>query len=277
MEIINHKKRNKKSGKNKSVQLWPHLRIDIKEEPHFLFVIALPYSGTTALAQVLNSANGSMLLQFRGEGQWLVPGMREDRWNPDKFIDWESVRSVWLQRVALVRSLVQDIDVVIEKSPPNLVRVDGLKKTFPNHSLMAFNRNPFASCSSILHRRSDIAGKTVPERIKLLRNLASKWLERSHWVRMWAQRDDVIDTTYEAFCADPAGVIERLAVNAPALKTVDVDKPVKVKDYEKQKLQNQNARQIGNLSDEEIEAISKVLSRDGDLVRFFGYDPDAAN
>ncbi len=270
-------KRHRKNKKSKPGRDWPRINIEINGEPHFLFVIALPYSGTTALAQVLNSADGSMLLQYRGEGQWLVPGMREDRWNPDKFIDWESVRSVWLQRVSLVRSLVQDIDVVIEKSPPNLVRVGGIIKTFPNHSLVTFNRNPFASCSSIIHRRSDIATKTAPERIRLLQNLAAKWLERSRWVKKWAEKDDVVDMTYEAFCANPSGLVERLATKVPALKSVDVDKPVKVKDYKKQKLQNQNARQIGNLSSDEIDAIAKVLAADRELVRFFDYDPDKAD
>ena len=83
-----------------------------------------------------------------------------DRWDREKVVTWESVRSVWLERAELIKSLVQDVDLIIEKSPPNLVRIDQLIAHFPNHSLVAFNRNPYAICSSIFYRNHDPKNKS---------------------------------------------------------------------------------------------------------------------
>lgn len=255
---------------------WPRPHVKTDQEPHFLFVITTPYSGSTAFSKIINSCEGSTFLHRTGEGQWLVPGMRDDRWNPDKKIDWQSVRAVWLNRFEETRELVQKLDFVLEKSPPNMVRVDGLIDTFPNHTLMSFTRSPFAVCSSMLHHREGIAKKSERQRMRILRTLARLWLDRAVWVRKWAEKDDVISTTYERFCADPSEVVGKLAERIPAVSAIDVDQAIKIKDYQEQKLENQNPRQIGYLSEREISAISEVLIEDRQLVAYFGYDPEDA-
>lgn len=258
--------------KNKN-NAWPCPAYELDEEPHFLFIITLPYSGSTALAQVLNSCHGASFLQPRAEGQWLVPGMCDvDRWNPDKVMNWDSIRAVWLQRVQLIAELVQDVDFIIEKSPPNLVRMDQLLKVFPKHVLMAFNRNPFANCASILYRDYDPLNYSLEKRESLVRQLAKQWLFRSRWIRKWIDEWNVVNFTYEDFCQNPEHCIRKMVPLLPALEGVDVHKSIKVKDYPVQKISNQNLRQIKNLTDNEIEIISSVLRSDSGLVEYFGYD-----
>ena len=76
---------------NDSFDKWPVPEHGIKEEPFFLFIITPPRSGSTALAQILNSAQETTFLNKRGEGQWLIPGLCEaDRWNPDTFVNTHS-------------------------------------------------------------------------------------------------------------------------------------------------------------------------------------------
>jgi hypothetical protein len=295
------------------------------DEPHFLFVITPPYSGSTALAQVLNTARGAAILHRTGEGQWLVPGMcAEDRWNPSKPMDWDSIRATWLCRVAELRGVAEPpavvephvpeprrvdelrrvpeprqvaesgavaperppaavegaavegaaVEVVIEKSPPNLVRVDQLIKAFPNHSLMAFNRDPFAHCSSVLYRHADPAHKTDAERVDAVRMVAHGWLDRSTWLRRWIEELHVVHFTYEEFCAEPATCVETLAELVPVLTTADTSSGIRVKDYEQQELENHNARQIGLLRAPELDAISTVLRTQPALVEYFGYDTE---
>jgi hypothetical protein len=61
----------------------------------------------------------------------VTPGVRcdDERWDPAKKVDWASVRAVWLHRVAELRARGR-VDVVIEKSPPNMVRLEGLLEAF---------------------------------------------------------------------------------------------------------------------------------------------------
>ncbi len=252
--------------------LWPCPKVEIEDEPHFFFILTPPYSGSTALAKILNTAQGAALLHDNAEGQWLVPGMRDDaRWDPAKVIHWDSVRATWLHRIQTLRANVQ-VDFVIEKSPPHMVRLEQLLRVFPNHSLMAFNRDPFANCASILYRHHEPQNKTKPERIRILEDLAREWLFRSGWVRKWIQEKNVVYFSYEQFCADPEGCVSLLTPQIPALQTVQVNKAIKIKDYQRQKLENHNARQFGNLNPREIYAISEQLKADSALVSFFGYE-----
>lgn len=251
---------------------WPHPVIEIKVEPHFLFIITPPYSGSTALAQILNSCKTSGFLQDQAEGQWLIPGMcTKDRWQREKYIDWESVRAVWLKKIRNIQQSHKDIEIIIEKSPPNLVRVDHLINTFPNASLLAFNRNPYANCSSILHRIHKPKEHTQNTRVDLLKSKAAKWLDRSRWIRKWIFDLDVIHFTYEDLCSDPGQCISLLKETTHSFDKVDIGATIRVKDYKEQKLSNQNDRQIANLTHREIDAISEVLSTDTELLSFFGY------
>jgi len=252
---------------------WPHPVYDATRQPHVLFIITPPFSGSTAIAGLLNTSPRTMLLQERGEGQWLVPGLCEnDRWDGNKEVDYESVRAVWLncwQQAALANP---HIDVVIEKSPPNMVRLDALATLFPDHSLLANNRDPYANCASILYRNHPAAQLGTAERQHLLRGLASDWQQRSMKIRELVCRLDIPLLTYEEFCDNPASIIARLELPAGVAETIDVHAQVKVKDYPMQGIANQNRRQIDLLSDEELMAISHVLATDLELLDFFSYE-----
>jgi len=195
-----------------------------------------------------------------------------DRWDREKKIVWQSVRSVWLKRVGLIRALVQDIEVIIEKSPPNLVRMDQLTEVFPNHSVTAYNRDPYANCSSILYRYRAPRNDSEEARVKIVSEIAAQWLSRSGWIKRWIEKWQLTHFTYEQFCADPAACVSKVAVSIPALRTVDSNRSVKVKDHGRQGIVDFNAEQISRLSDREVDAISGVLAKDLELVSFFGYE-----
>ena len=114
------------------VDNWPTpTHLPLVSEPTFLFIITPPYSGSTALTQVLNSAHHSTLLQKRGEGQWLVPGMcQADRWNPDKYIDWKSVKAVWSSKIRFIEEHVGKINVVSRKALRTSLEPTGFSRLF---------------------------------------------------------------------------------------------------------------------------------------------------
>jgi hypothetical protein len=256
-----------------SSKTWPRPPVRQGDETHLLFIVTPPYSGSTALAQILKTGRGSAFLQRRAEGQWLVPGMSApDRWDPGKRMDWTSIRSVWLNRIEMIESLGQEVELIIEKSPPNMVRIDQLTQVFPLHSLLAFNRDPFAACSSVLYREFKPEGKGTEARIQLVSKLARDWLSRSRMVKSCIEKNGAVSFSYEAFCADPNSCLAALVGTIPSLATIDVSRSIRVKDYQQQPLANQNSRQIKRLSAGEIRAIAKVLGSDPELVAFFGYD-----
>lgn len=251
---------------------WPRPAVSPASEPKFLFALTPPYGGSTVLAKILNTAPNSMILQKRAEGQWLVPGMCEpDRWEPQKHIDWESVHATWLAKYELIHYHVETINLVIEKSPPNLVRVRQLREHFPNSCFFAFNRNPYAHCSSFLHREYSERRRSSDRRGDTVRRLANDWLVRSRYLRDAVLEFGIQHFTYERFCEDPSDCVARLVAVCPELSGVDVHASVLVKDYGQQGLVDQNPKNIAQLTPDDIVGISSVLRTDEDLVKFFGY------
>lgn len=255
---------------------WPRPSSKYRgDEPRFLFIITPPFSGSTALSQILNTAPGSMVLDDNGEGQWLVPAlMEDDRWDPNKVIDWESVRAVWMERIGFVQSLVKNVKLVIEKSPPNTVRMDQLANVFPNHAMIGFNRNPYANCASILYRNHAPQEKAEDERARILATLAEDWVFRSTYVKKWVEQFSLLLVTYESFCAAPDEQVAKIQAAIPGLEGINSRAEVKVKDYAPQGIVDQNPRQISKLSQAERHAISNVLMENAELVSYFGYNPD---
>jgi len=251
---------------------WPRPEYDPDRQPHVLFIITPPFSGSTALAKVLNTSPRTMLLQERGEGQWLVPGLCErDRWDGNKEVDYESVRAVWLNAWQRAAQVDPRLDVLIEKSPPNMVRLDALTALFPRHSLLANIRNPYANCASILYRNHPAAQLGTAQRQSILQGLAGEWQQRAARIRELVCRQGIPVLTYEAFCEAPASMLAKLALPPGVAETIDVQAPVKVKDYPLQGIADQNRRQLGLLSGAELGAISRVLETDPGLLEFFAY------
>ena len=61
----------------------------------FVFVFTPPFSGSTALAKILNTSPKSMLLNSRGEGQWMIPGMRKPNpWQSQGTCRWDRLLDI---------------------------------------------------------------------------------------------------------------------------------------------------------------------------------------
>ncbi len=252
---------------------WPLPQYDdTKVEPHFIFIVAPPYSGSTALAKILNSSWRTMLLQNKGEGQWLIPGLCEhDRWNPNKEVNYKSVKAVWLQKYQNEKKTNSKIDVVIEKSPPNMMRIEKLSAQFKYFSMIANNRNPYANCASILYRNHDAEKIGYEERSNLLKQLVKGWVLRSIRIKEIVNELQIPLITYEVFCRNPHSLLGVLQKPNGIAESINPNCEVKIKDYKVQGILNMNDRQISNLKDREIDVVSKILSRNKDLMDFFNY------
>ena len=246
----------------------------------WLFVCTLPNSGSTALAKVLSAGRNAVLLNENGEGQWLVPEMSRNvtRWRPDLQVDCPAVRTAWL--AAVDQTSVRPC-VVIEKSPPNLLRVDQLKRCFadmPSGTIL-FTRDPYAVCASWIGRYSWFRLWLEWERdyrllvrnhtffVRKVGQIFGRLMERMAHL---SETCDIL-VTYEQFCDAPESTLQDIAQRFPLLGDVRADVVFTVKDYDAQGLQNMNDMQVAALSETEREILYETLKPFASSLGAFGY------
>jgi hypothetical protein len=176
-----------------------------------------------------------------------------------------------MERFCLMDAHEGPYNVVIEKSPPHMVRIAQLMTAFPGAACFAFNRDPYASCASILYRlhASDTLDREV--RLGTLSGIAADWLARSDYLRRAIEDMGLLYFSYETFCARPAACVDRVLKICPELESVDCSAPIAVKDYPVQGISDQNPRQIGLLDRRDLDAVSAVLEGRRELLEYFSY------
>ncbi|MCJ1960974.1 sulfotransferase family protein [Novosphingobium mangrovi (ex Hu et al. 2023)] len=260
---------------------WPVELVSCEKEPNFIFLLTLPNSGSTAISKVFRSSPKVDALRDNGEGQWLIKGMCEkDRWEKDKAINAQSVRSVWLKTCQAIQEEHPQVEFFIEKSPPNMMRIDLIRELFPNHVMIANNRDPYANVSSIFHRYQkpkEIEAFSADRRKAKMQRIARTWVERSEILRELILEHDIPLLTYEQFCNEPR-TLQDILKGIPFTQSIELDfkSSFKVKDYEMQGVVNFNAKQMANLTPKDIADINEILAPHEETLAFFGYELLAA-
>lgn len=248
-------------------------------EVAWFFLLTLPNSGSSAVAGLFASAPAAVSFGDRGEGQWLVPEMSApaQRWDPDFDPDYDGVRSAWLAEARRLRP--DGPVVVVEKSPPNLVRHRRLVAAFADMpvTVASLTRDPYAVCASWFGRYrprqvarqwgydvADLAGEAY------LTALAGIWIERSRLLAD-AAADCALQLRYEEVCADPAGTLAAVAAAVPLLAGADAGVELRVKDSPVQPLRDFNREQIDALPASHVAAITRGLAADPAVVAAHGY------
>lgn len=245
----------------------------------WFFLLTLPNSGSSAVAGLFASAPAALSFGERGEGQWLIPEMSAPgrRWDPAFHPDYEVVRSTWLEEVRRLRP--DGPVVVVEKSPPNLVRHRRLVAAFADMpvTVASLTRDPYAVCASWFgrYRPQQVARQWGYDVAHLadeayLTALAGIWLERSRLI-LAARPECAVNLRYEDVCADPAGTLAAVAAVVPLLAGADAAVELQVKDNPAQPLRDFNREQIDALPAGHLEAITRGLSADQEVVTALGY------
>lgn len=221
-----------------------------------LFVLCPPASGSTLLWRILQTSPA--LSALPGEGQAVAPTQlfSRDRWNPRKVIPWGEVEQVWRAHWDLERP------VLLEKSPPHLIRAHQLEAHFPDSRFIVMIRNPYAFCEGVRRRWGHRY---------TWRNLAQFWVTLARYqIENTRSLRRTLAFTYEDLTADAAGVCARLVEFVPELGYLDpsgrhavFERAAPVTDL--------NRDQIARLSPWAISAISDALAPYPDLLTHFGY------
>jgi hypothetical protein len=222
----------------------------------YLFILCPPASGSTLLWELLQTS--PQVSALPGEGQSLVKDIlfTTKRWDPDLKIPWKQVKKSWQASWDLSKP------VLLEKSPPHLVRARQLEENFPNSYFVVMMRNPYAFCEGIKRRWK-------------------KELSISAIARFWAawatyQIDNcrilqkALFLTYEKFTDGSEQACRQLIEFMPDLQELHPERNFNV--FEKtQKIENLNLKQIRRLTPADMLKINGVLRTKPELMHYFHY------
>ena len=260
--------------KNKTAKKWPIVPY-IDYSPTFIFLLTPPYSGSTAIAKTFLTSDKVTSLTDNAEGQWLIKGMcDENRWDLNKNINNASIKSIWLREYNKKKKDCPNLNYIIEKSPPNIIRIHELIKIFPKYILIANNRNPYAFCASSINKINKYKDMNNYSKNNVLEKIISTWVMVSeNIIKLNNSNLDIINISYETFSDTPRKTFELIKKNNElSTLSFDVDSKIKVKKYKPQKIRNFNAEQISLLNSTEIKFINNFLNKHKELMNYFHYD-----
>jgi hypothetical protein len=226
----------------------------------FLFVLTPPYCGSTVLWRML--ATSPAVSALPQEGQHLpavAPILRKRVWDAAQPIDWATVRREWEKLWDLSRP------ILLEKSPPHLIRAAAIEKAFAPATFVAMMRNPYAFCEGYARR------KNAP-----LAEAAAFWLRcAAAQQRNVATLERLLYFSYEEFTADPQALAQKIIAFMPALESLDAGGSYAARSivsYEARPIQDLNALKIAQLSAGDVANINRVLEGRPELLDYFGYE-----
>ncbi len=172
----------------------------------YLFVLCPPYSGSTLLWKLLStSANVSALPD---EGQFLPElenVMRDKPWDQDHALPWPDIKRVWESYWDKTKP------VLLEKSPPNLIRTRDILAHFQPVKFVVMVRNPYAQSEGLMRRNNWTARRAANFSMMCLRMQLKNVREL----------ENTLVLTYESLVEDAARTCQQLASFMPELGEMD--------------------------------------------------------
>ena len=229
----------------------------------YLFVLSPPFCGSTLLTQIISSSNNVSCNNNIGlmEGQHLPQAkdilFTKDRWDIDKKIDWIKVKSIWHKYWDLSKP------ILLEKSPPNIIRVEKINKYFNKVKFICLVRNPYAQIQSNLRRYNTDIKVATTDYIKYLK-----------FQKENLNKYDSILIKYEDLTEQPLIEKEKIIQYLPVLHDIKIDLKFSAHNIRKSKnlpLTNLNKESIDMLSKEQISSINIILKKEEKILSFFNY------
>ena len=235
-----------------------------KKKNQHLFILSPPFCGSTLLTEILStsrnlSCNNNIGLK---EGQHLPEThnilFTQDRWNPNKKIDWLVIKSIWN------KYWDRSKDILLEKSPPNICRAENINDVFNNSKYICLIRNPYAQIQSNIRRYSTDITDATEKYISYLKYQKNNLEKLS----------DTLLISYEELADNPIKTKEKIISFIPLLSDINIDLKFKAHNMHKKKemgIVNLNDDSISALNKNQIDKINSSLKTHQDLIKFFNY------
>lgn len=248
-----------------------------KRNVSHLFLLSPPLSGSTAIAQLLNTSKNISVFPGNGEGQYLRPLKKvllvDQRWNPDLVLDWRAIRNVffhyWDPRCK----------IRLEKSPPNIIRARAINRVFENSLFLITIRNPYAQIEGFLRRDWPFGayGPQTSEGDKPTAVQAAEfWVKCAHYQKLNLESlENTCFFSYEDLTDNTEATVSKIMAFLPNVADLSSDATFTAHNVTGSPvagLVNLNESKINNLSGNQLASINSVLEHHVDLLRYFGYE-----
>ena len=192
--------------------------------------------------------------------------MRDKPWDASRPLPWGEIKQVWESHWD------SDKPVLLEKSPPNLIRSGDIAAHFQPVKFVVMVRNPYAHAEGLMRRNNWKAQKAA--------NFAAMCLRKQLDNRR--QLDNTLVLTYESLVADPAKACRELVALQPELADMDHQASFEVHSVDgtfNRPITDLNARKIEALSPAAIETMNRIFTAHRETLDAWGYnlmEPQAA-
>ncbi len=179
-------------------------------------------------------------------------------WEEEYLHPWQSIREMWLRYWDTSRPILMD------KSPPNLMRAESIQESFDPASFIVMTRNPYAHAEGMMRRNGLSPHAAAEFSIKCLgyQRRNAQRLERRCLIR------------YEDLLIDPNAVEHRLRSLMPELDKVSIPPLLTAHNHKHRTMPitDFNSESIGRLSKEQRSILDSQFAGVQDLLSFFGYE-----
>lgn len=233
----------------------------------YLFILCSHSSGSTALWRLLQTSPHAAGLPVEGQHIEAVQAvMRQAPWNEGYQPPWPAVKAEWHKFWDGHKA------ILLEKSPPNLVRALAIEEAFEPACFVVMVRDPYAFCEGTKRRGRAGMGYRPGA---TYRQIAEGWARESRLqMKNIAELKRVSWLTYERLSDDPAGASQQLLHFLPQLERLDVASSFHIHSAQgwlSRPITNLNRQQIAHLSSADIAEINAGLKDHADVMAFFGY------
>jgi hypothetical protein len=226
----------------------------------YLFVLCPPYSGSTLLWKLLSTSINVSSLPL--EGQFLPELkelMRDKPWDATHALPWPEIKRVWESYWDTSKP------VLVEKSPPNLIRTREIQAHFQPVKFVIMVRNPYAQSEGLMRRNNWKVNRAA--------NFAMMCLRAQ--LRNAQELDDALVMTYESLVQDPARACGQLAAFMPPLADMDHTASFEVHSIDgtvNRPITDLNSKKIAALPSAMIATMNDIFLQHQDTMQAWGYD-----
>ncbi|MDY6781435.1 MAG: sulfotransferase [Cyanobacteriota bacterium] len=226
----------------------------------YVFILCPPYSGSTLLWKLVSTSDAVSSLPK--EGQFLPEVrkvMRRDPWNSNEQFPWETIKEVWNKYWDPSKPLL------LEKSPPNIIRTREIIEHFSPIYFLLMVRNPYAHCESLMRRNKVNAEEAAEFTLRCMRQQAENV----------ANLDVSLAFTYEALVQNPKLIAEKIQSFIPQIGELQYDKKFETRaidGIQSRKIVDFNQKKIDNLSLSDLDKINRALGENKDIMEYWGYE-----
>ena len=225
----------------------------------YLFILCPPYSGSTLLWKLVSTSPAVSSLP--SEGQFLPEVrtvMRHNPWDSATRLRWPRIKEVWDSYWDYNKPLL------IEKSPPHIIRTDQIRRHFSPIHFLLMVRNPYAHCEGLMRRNAWSPETAAEFAVRCLRQQAKN-----------ADRlPAALAFKYEELAGNPGRISRRITTFLPVLGDLKHARSFKVHSidgYLERGIADLNHKKIHNLSPSSIKRINAILEKHPDVMARWNY------